>query len=515
MYITKAGKHMSIHPPFEYEEATIDAVQNGMASGRLSALDLTRHYLERIDALDANGPTLRSIIELNPDAEQIAADLDRERAAGTVRGPLHGIPVVIKDNIDTADRMSTTAGSLALLGSRPTQDATIVTRLRAAGAVILGKTNLSEWSSFRSQHSISGWSGRGGQTKNPYELSANPCGSSSGSAVAISANLAMIAIGTETDGSIVCPAHVNGVVGIKPTVGLTSRAGVVPIAHSQDTVGPLARTVRDAAIALGIIAGNDPRDAATHDNKAIADYTVFLDAGGLRGARIGVPRHRYQGYNDAADALIEQAIRVLETQGATIVDPADVPSIDETLKLAENFLLLQYEFKADLEAYLAERVPDERYPDAPFVRTLQDAIAFNLEHADVELQHFGQEILQMASERGPLTTPEYLEILRTGHRLARDEGLDAVLDRYNLDALIAPTGGPAWKTDYEKGDTYSGGSSSSAAVAGYPLVNVPVGFAGLLPVGMTFMGRRYSEPTLIRLAYAFEQATDHRRPPKL
>jgi amidase len=451
---------------------------------------------------------LRHVIEINPEALAIAAALDRERKAGRVRGPLHGIPVLVKDNIDTADRMTTTAGSYALAGSIPLQDSTIAAKLRAAGAIILGKTNLSEWANFRSTHSSSGWSGRGGQAKNPYVLDRNPCGSSSGSGGAVSANLSALAVGTETDGSIVCPSSANGVVGIKPTVGLISRAGIIPISHSQDTAGPMTRTVRDAAILLGVLAGADPRDSATTSSNrpGPTDYTQFLDANGLRGARIGVARDKFWGYSAVTDKLINDAINVMKAEGAVIVDPADLATagkFDDT-----EFDVLLYEFKADLNAYLSALGPT-----AP-VKSLADIIAYNDAHRDQEMPYFGQEIMIQAQAKGPLTEKKYLDALANDQKQSRTDGIDATMDKYKLDALVAPTGGPPWTTDLINGDHFGGASSTPAAVAGYPNINVPAGFTHNLPVGISFFGRAYSEPTLIKLAYGYEQATKHRRPPR-
>ncbi len=512
----EAGAAAAPFPHEELREATIAGLRAQMDAGRLTARALVQMYIDRIAAIDQSGPTLRAVIELNPDALAIADALDAERQAKGPRSPLHGMPILIKDNIDTADKMLTAAGSLALVGSRPTQDATVARKLREAGAIIIGKTNLSEWANFRSTHATSGWSGRGRQTRNPYLLTHNPCGSSSGSGVAVSANLCVGALATETDGSIVCPAHQNGVVGIKPTLGLTSRAGVVPIAHSQDTVGTHARTVIDAALLLGALTGVDARDSATAASagKGHADYTPFLDPNGLRGARIGVARKTFFGYSAAADAIIEAAIARMRDLGATIVDPADLPNAEAIAKNTGETEVLLYEFKADLNAYLATRVKNERFPQAPFVRTLAEAIAFNDGDAQDELPYFGQELFLQAQEKGPLTEQAYRDALAQNRRLGGTEGLDAALDAYKLDALIAPTGQPAWPTDLRNGDHFLGASSSPAAIAGYPLVTVPAGYAYGLPVGITFMGRAWSEPTLIKLAYAFEQGTKARRVPQ-
>ena len=497
-------------PGMEIEEATIAELQAAMAAGRLSAVRLTRTYEHRIEALDRNGPSLNSILQVNPDAGSIARGLDRERRAGQVRGPLHGIPVLLKDNIDTADQMMTTAGSLALVGPAPAQDATVAANLRAAGAIILGKTNMSEWANFRSFHSSSGWSGRGGQCRNPYYLDRNPCGSSSGSGIASSANLTAGSVGTETDGSIVCPASICGIVGIKPTVGLTSRAGVVPISHSQDTIGPHARTVADAATLLGGMASKDPdpRDPATNDNrdKVYSDYTQFLDPTGLSGARIGVARKGVTGYSEETDGVLESAIHSIQNAGATVVDPADIPTIDQINQGAEEITVLVYEFKRDLNAYLASRsgVP---------IATLADAIAFNLDHKDSELKWFGQEWFEFA-ESDPYSEADYNAALAEERRIGGPDGIDAALAKDNLDALIAPTGSPAWPTDLVNGDHFTGASSSPAAIAGYPVVNVPAGTAFGLPVGISFMGTAFGEPKLIKLASGFEAATKARVKPK-
>jgi len=493
--------------PFELEEVTIPQLQDGMKSGKYTAQSLVEKYLARIDEIDKRGPAVNAIIELNPDALSIAKALDQERNAKGARGPLHGIPVLIKDNIDTADRMMTTAGSLALVGSKPPKDSFVAQRLRAAGAVILGKTNLSEWANIRSSHSVSGWSGRGGLTKNPYALDRNACGSSSGTGAGISANLAVVGIGTETDGSIVCPSSSNGLAGIKPTVGLVSRGGIIPISHSQDGAGPMCRTVRDAAILLGALTGVDPDDNATAASagKSQTDYAQYCDPHGLKGARIGVAR-KYFGFNDAVDALMEQSLSVIKTQGATLVDPADIATLgkfDDT-----ELLVFMYELKADLNAYLARLGPG-----AP-VRTLQDIIDFNDRNRQKEMPYFGQDLFVKAQSKGPLSEKEYLEAVEKNHQLARTEGIDALMDKYHLDAIVAPTGGPAWLTDLVNGDHSAGGSSNAAAVAGYPNVNVTAGFLSGLPVGISFFGRAWSEPTLIKIAYSFEQAIKARQAPR-
>ena len=500
------GRRFSV-PPSDLDEVTLSDLQAGMAAGRMTARSITLQYLDRIAALNLSGPALRHVLERNPDALSIADSLDKERKAGRVRGPLHGIPVLLKDNIDTADRMTTTAGSLALAGSIPLQDAFIAAKLRAAGAILLGKTNLSEWANFRSSHSTSGWSGRGGLAKNPYVLDRNACGSSSGSGGAVSANLSALAIGTETDGSIVCPSSANGIVGIKPTLGLVSRAGIIPIAHSQDTAGPMARTVRDAAILLGLIAGVDTRDVATSasSGRGQADYTRFLDANGLRGARIGVLRKRF-GFNDSVDALMTSAIDVMKQQGAVIIDPVEIATegkFDDS-----EFEVLLYEFKADLNGYLAGLGAN-----AP-VRTLKDIIDYNERHKDQEMPFFGQDIMIKAQAKGPLTEKVYLDALANDQKLSREQGIDATMTKDKLDVLIAPTGGPAWLTDLITGDHFGGGYSTPSAVAGYPHLTLPAGFSHNLPVGISFFGGAYSEPTLIKLAYAYEQATKHRRAPQ-
>jgi amidase len=493
--------------PFELDEITIADLQEGMKSGRFTARSLVEKYSGRIEEIDKQGPAVNSIIEMNPDALSIADGLDEERKAKGPRGPMHGIPVLIKDNIDTADRMMTTAGSLALLGSRPGQDSWVAQRLRNAGAVILGKTNLSEWANIRSSHSTSGWSGRGGLTRNPYALDRNPCGSSSGTGAGISANLCAVGIGTETDGSIVCPSSSNGLAGIKPTVGLVSRSGIIPISHSQDGAGPMCRSVRDAAILLGALTGVDAQDPATAASagKSQTDYAQFCDANGLKGARIGVAR-KYFGFSDAVDALMEQALDGIKKQGATLVDPADIETLG---KFDESELLVfMYELKADLNAYLARLGPS-----AP-VRTLKDIIEFNERNRQKEMPYFGQDLFLKAEAKGPLTEKAYVDALDKNHQLARIEGIDATMDKYRLDAIVAPTGGPAWLTDLVNGDHVAGGSSNAAAVAGYPNINVTAGFISGLPVGVSFFGRAWSEPTLIRLAFAFEQTTKARQGPR-
>jgi amidase len=479
--------------PFPLEEVTAAQLQAWMTSGRYTARQVAELYLRRIEEIDRSGPTLRSVIEINPDALAIADALDAERKAKGPRGPLHGIPILIKDNIDTADRMMTTAGSLALEGAKPANDAGLVQRLRAAGVVILGKTNLSEWANFRSSHSSSGWSGRGGQVKNPYALDRNPCGSSSGTGAAIAANLAAIGVGTETDGSIVCPSGASGLVGIKPTLGLVSGSGIIPIAHSQDTAGPMARSVADAALLLGAMSDKDH------------DYTKSLDAGALKGARIGVARKHYFGYSDAADRVVNQAIADMKAAGAVIVDPADIPTASQ-MDACEIEVLL-YEFKAGLNTYLASLGPSSP------IHSLEELIAFNEREKAREMPFFGQELFLQASKKGPLTTPAYRAAAAKCRRLARAQGIDAVMARHRLDAIVAPTGSPAWTTDLVNGDHFTGASSTPAAVAGYGTITVPAGQAFGLPVGISFIGGARSEDKLIALAYAYEQATKHRRPP--
>jgi len=491
---------------FELDELTIDDLQQAMQAGKYSSRSLTEKYLARIQDIDKAGPRINSVIEVNPEALEIAEALDRERKDKGARGPLHGIPLLIKDNIDTADRMNTTAGSLALLGSTPPKDAFVASQLRKAGAVILGKTNLSEWANIRSSHSTSGWSGRGGLTRNPYALDRNPCGSSSGTGAAVSANLCAAGVGTETDGSVVCPSSANGLAGMKPTLGLVSRSGIIPIAHSQDTSGPMARTVRDAAILLGAMAGIDPDDkeTAASSGKSQPDYTKFLDPNGLKGARIGVVR-KYFGFNDAVDQLVNTLIDEMKRAGAEITDPADIPTLgkfDDT-----ELLVLLYELKADLAAYLA------RLGDSAQVKSLKDVIEFNEKHIAKEMPYFGQDMFLKAEEKGPLTSKEYLDALANNRKSTRADGIDFIMDKYKLDALVAPTGGPAWLTDLINGDHSAGGSSNAAAVAGYPNINVTAGYLYGLPVGISFFGRAWSEPTLLKIAYAFEQLTKARQKP--
>jgi amidase len=479
-----------------------------MASGKATSESLVKLYLERVEEIDRSGPALNSVIQINPDALAIARELDRERKEKGPRGPLHGIPVLIKDNIDTADNMETTAGSLALLGSKPAKDAHVVERLREAGAVILGKTNLSEWANFRSSRSTSGWSGRGGQTRNPYALDRNPSGSSSGTGAAISASLAAVGIGTETDGSIVSPSSCCGLVGLKPTVGLVSRSGIVPIAHSQDTAGPMARTVADAATLLGAMAGPDANDPATQTSgvRLFQDYREFLKPGGLRGARIGVLRARSFNFPKSLDPILDNAVAAMKREGAEIVDPVEFPTLGKTDDAEYEVLL--YEFKADLETYFAGR-------PGSAVRTLDDLIAFNIENADREMPFFGQETVEKAAKKGPLTDKAYLDALAKCRELMGEKGIDAVLAEHKLDALIVLTNGPAHLTDLVNGDSFSGSSSSPAAVAGYPTITLPAGYVFGLPVGVSFIGRAWSEPELIRLAYGLEQALGMRQAPRM
>ena len=494
---------------FALAEATIAELQEGLASGAWTIRAIAEAYLSRIEEIDGSGPALRSVLETNPDALAIADRLDRERREGRLRGPLHGVPVLLKDNIDTADRMTTTAGSMALAGWIPAEDSGVAARLRQAGALLLGKANLSEWANFRSTRSSSGWSGRGGQCRNPYVLDRNPCGSSSGSGAAVSANLAAAAIGTETDGSVVCPSSANGIVGIKPTVGLVSRAGVIPISHSQDTAGPMTRTVRDGAVMLSVLAGADPRDPASapSEERGLNDYTPFLDPDGLRDARIGVAR-QFLGFHARVDRVVEEAIDAMRAAGAVIVDPVVLGlGAGRSLQVAETDVLF-YEFKAGLNGYLGRRGPGAR------VRSLADLIAFNERNAETEMPYFGQERFIAAEAKGPLSEPAYLTALATARRLSRADGIDRTMDEHRLDAIVGPTGGPAWVTDLVNGDHFGGSSSAYPAVAGYPNITVPAGNVHGLPVGLSFFGRAWSEPTLIRIAYSFEQTTGARRVPR-
>lgn len=491
---------------FELDEVSLPELQAGMESGRWSAVSLTRLYLERIDAIDRNGPGLRSVIETNPDALAIAARLDEERRSGKGRGPLHGVPILIKDNLDTGDRMQTTAGSLALVGAPTAHDAFVVERLRAAGAVLLGKTNLSEWANFRGHRSTSGWSSRGGQTRNPYVLDRNPSGSSSGSAAAVAASLGAAAVGTETDGSILSPSAYCGLVGLKPTLGLLSRSGIIPIARSQDTAGPMARTVTDAAILLGAMTGVDPRDEATADSagRAAADYCSHLRPDGLKGARLGVARQFFE-FPEAVATVLNAALDAMKAAGAELIDPVEAPGFSGFG--GHESVVLHYEFKAGLNKYLVARAGSP-------IPSLEAAIAFNTAHRDTVMPWFGQEHFLASQACGPLTDPQYLEAREAGRRLARTGGIDAAMDRHHLDAIVVPSGGPAHATDWLHGDHGLPTGYSVAAVAGYPSLTVPAGHVHGLPVGIAFLGRAWSEATLLRLAYAFEQATQHREAPR-
>ena len=489
------------------QEWHITQLQDLMRNGKRSAKEIVQFYLDRIEQIDRHGPHLNSVLSLNPDALAAAEALDAERLASGPRSLLHGVPILLKDNIETSDPLPTTAGSLALAQNFARQDSFVAEQLRAAGAIILGKTNLSEWANFRSSRSSSGWSSAGGQVRNPYALDRNPCGSSSGSGVAVAANLCAAAIGTETDGSIVCPSHVNGIVGVKPTVGLIGRSGIVPISHSQDTAGPMTRTVQDAAILLGILTGRDPRDTATEASvgHSLSDYTQFLDKKGLKGARIGVSRNFF-GRNPAVDAVIEQAIDIMRQQGAIIIDPANIETKGQLD--GPEFEVLLHEFKHDLNSYLATT------PETVIARSLADLISFNEANKESVMPYFAQELFESAQAKPALTDKTYLEALATSRRLAREEGVDATLKTHQLDAIIAPTGGPAWYTDWINGDHYGGASSSPAAVAGYPSITVPAGYVFGLPVGISFIGGPWQEPTLLRLAYAYEQTATPRQPPQ-
>ncbi|MGE5394255.1 MAG: amidase [Candidatus Saccharibacteria bacterium] len=490
---------------FELNEATIGQLQQKMKSGTLTSEKITRKYLKRIEQIDNKGPELHAVIEINPDALTIARQMDEERKQGKVRGPLHGIAVLIKDNIDTGDHMQTSAGSLAMVGSPAADDAFIVRKLREAGAVLLGKTNLSEWANFRSNKSSSGWSGRGGQVHNPYCTDRSPCGSSSGTGVAVSANLCVVGIGTETDGSIVCPSGTNGIVGIKPTVGLWSRDGIIPISHSQDTAGPMARTVTDAAILLGLLAESDPKDTPVDlkNDNFIADYTKSLDANGLKGARIGIAAN-YFGFNAAVDQLMKDAVNLMKEQGAEVIENLKFENTEQWS--AAELQVLNSEFKADLNAYLKTR-------QGLKVSSLSDLVAFNKENAQTELKWFGQEVFEQAEKTGGLEEPVYQEALKKSKAMTREGGIDKLMQAHQLDALIAPTNGPAWVIDWINGDHYGGGSSEPAAISGYPSITVPAGFVHGLPIGISFFGKAWSESTLIRLAYAYEQSSQHRKAP--
>lgn len=499
------GPDLAPGPVIDLQEITVRQLQQGYTEGRFTVSDVVQNYLNRIEAIDRGGPVLNSVITVNPDALKAAAELDAERQAGRVRGPLHGIPVILKDNIDSSDPMPTTAGATALRNSYAKRDSGVAGKLRAAGAVILAKANMSEWANFRSGYSSSGWSGVDGQTRNPYVLDRNPCGSSSGSGVAVAASLCALAIGTETNGSIVCPANNNGIVGIKPTVGLVSRTGIIPISFTQDTAGPMARTVEDAAICLGALTGVDEADAMTlaAAGKSHSDYTPFLKADGLRGKRIGLMKN-LMGYHHRVDALMEQAAAFLRDQGAEIIE---VEGPKEGPIESDSFQVMLYEFKDGLNRYFAG------LGDAAPVRDMAELIEFNKKDP-VELRWFDQKLLEQAQEKGGLEAAEYKKALAAMRQAARDEGIDKLMDLHKLDALMAPTGTPAWKTDRIDGDHFMGGSSSLAAIAGYPSVTVPMGFVEELPVGISFFGRAWSEPALIEIAFAYEQGTRHRKAPK-
>lgn len=488
---------------FDLNEQTIEQLQKSMQSGKLSAVDICQKYYDRIQEVD---PMLHAVIEVNPDALKIAQQLDQERKNGKIRGPLHGIPILIKDNIDTGDQMMTTAGSLALAGSSAPDDAFIVKKLREAGAVLLGKTNLSEWANIRSTRSSSGWSGRGGQTHNPYCLDRSPCGSSSGTGAAVAANLSAIGIGTETDGSIICPSGINGIVGIKPTLGMWSRDGIIPISHSQDTAGPMARTVKDAATLLGVLAEFDPNDAETNlpKGKIYTDYTQFLDPNGLTNARIGIATNFF-GFHSEVDELMKKAIQQLKDAGAELIDNVVLEGRGEWGKAEWTVMLT--ELKADMKSYLSSRKGSS-------MKSLTDLIEFDKKHADQEMQWFGQEIFEEAEKTIGLDDPKYLEDLKISKTKSREEGIDKVMDEHKLDALIAPTNAPSWTIDLVNGDHYIGGSSDAAAVSGYPNITVPAGFVHGLPVGISFFGRAWSEPVLLRIAYAYEQISKNRKSPE-
>ncbi len=489
----------------DLQEVSAAQLRQGYESGRFTAVEVVQGYLNRIEALDRNGPGLNSVLSVNPDALRIAAELDAERRAGKVRGPLHGIPVILKDNIDTMDPVPTTAGATALRASYAGRDSAVAARLRRAGAVILAKANLSEWANFRASYSSSGWSGVGGQTRNPYVLDRNPCGSSSGSGVAVAASLCALAIGTETNGSIVCPSTNNGIVGVKPTVGLVSRAGIIPISFTQDTAGPMARTVEDAALCLGVLAGVDPDDAKTlaAEGRTHSDYTQFLKAGGLQGKRIGLMKN-LMGYHSRVDALMGQAVAFLKSQGAEVIE---VEGPKEGPIEGDSFTVMLYEFKDGLNKYFSG------LGEGALVKNLAELIEFNRKDP-VELRWFDQKLLEQAQEKGGLEAAEYKKALEAMLKAARDEGIDRLLDEHKLDALMAPTGAPAWKTDLVDGDHFTGSSSSLAAIAGYPSVTVPMGFVEALPVNVSFFGRAWSEPLLLEIAFAYEQGTKHRRPPR-
>ncbi|MBD3377661.1 amidase [candidate division KSB1 bacterium] len=503
----RSGEKASSPDP-DNDPWSLAQMRQTLEQGDMTSEAWTQKLLTRIQEIDAAGPALNSIIELNPEALDIARERDQERRTGQIRGPLHGVPVVIKDNIDTADSMSTSAGSLALAAHHAQEDAFVVQKLRQAGAVLLAKTNLSEWANFRSTRSTSGWSGRGGQTRNPHVLDRNPCGSSSGSGVAVAAGLAPLALGTETDGSVVCPSTINGIVGIKPTLGLVSRSGIIPIAHSQDTAGPMARTVTDAALLLATVMGQDARDPATRAIPADmpTDFMPFLQPTSLEGARLGIARNLLD-FHPEVDRLFDEAVNDLEQAGATVIDDANIETIGDIGD--PEFEVLLYEFKSDLNAYLTRA--RETTPGIP--ADLEALIRFNEEQSDQEMPYFGQELFHMAQEKGPLTDPAYLKALKESKRLAGPEGIDATLQKHNLDAIIAATGSPAWPTDLINGDHFTGGCSTAAAVAGYPHVTVPMGAIHHLPVGLSFFSTAWTDARLIGYAYAFEQLTRHLKTP--
>jgi len=502
----ETGKSKPCIKKGKFDEFTINEFQEEMKNGNLTSVELTKYYLERINAIDKNGPNLNSVIEINPDAIKIAEKLDIERKQKGPRSKLHGIPIMIKANIDTKDSMETTAGSMALKGNIASKDAFIVKKLRKAGAVILGKTNLSEWANFRSTRSSSGWCSIGGLTKNPYALDRNTSGSSSGSAAAVSGNLCAVAIGTETDGSVVSPSSTTGIVGIKPSLGLASRTGIIPIAHSQDTAGSMARTVEDAAILLDLISGYDSADPITKTFKTNnKGYQKFLDKNGLKGARIGVARN-YFGFHEKVDQLMEESIKIMKSQGALIIEATNIKTPKNFGDL--EFEVLLYEFKSDLNKYLKNIDPKIK------ICSLKDIIEFNKKNMNKVMPYFRQELLIMAQEKGTLLDEKYIKALKESKEMAGKSGIDATMDKYNLDAIIAPTNGPAWKTDLINGDHYSGGCSSEVAVAGYPHITVPAGYVHGLPIGISFIGRNFSEGILIKIAYAYEKATQFRKPPK-
>ncbi len=499
--------HQSESVDFSLNEKTISAIISAYKNGSLTSVQVTQLYLDRIQAIDRSGPGLNAVIEVNPDALEKAKSRDEELGNGKVKGPLHGIPIMLKDNIDTAGKMMTTAGSLALEGNYAAENSWVTQKLEDAGAIIIAKTNLSEWANFRSNRSSSGWSGRGGQTRNPYIIDRNPCGSSAGSGVAVSANMCVAAIGTETNGSIVCPSSINGIVGIKPTVGLVSRTGIVPIAHSHDTSGPMTRTVEDAAIVLGALTGIDEKDSYTKrsSTNSYSDYTSFLDANSLQNKRIGIARHFF-GFHEKVDQLMEQAIKDLQNLGAETIDLDKEDLNGKSGEDAYNVLL--YEFKHDLNEYLKNCSSDIK------IRSLEQLIKFNTDHADKEMPFFGQEILIVAQKKGDLNSEEYKKALENVLQSNGADGIDRVLDKYEIDGIIAPTGGPAWPIDVITGDHFLGGSSSPSARSGYPSITVPMGFIHKLPVGISFFAEAFSEPKLIGFAYAYEQATKHRKPPE-